>query len=189
MTSSNPTALFKQYLPLAYKLAAKFAAAFPRIDAQDIQNEAVSTLALYTTKWDTNFNPARSGPLHYLYFNIYTELQTFCLRKQDRAKVFSAFSREGGKNDPQPVDWKARAEHWTERLFRNLGEDAKVVVQTILEAPEEIAQDLTRGARRGKQQEAALHRAGLAVMAYLEGTKGWAPHRVEAAWKEVGQAL
>lgn len=169
-------ARFKQYLPLAYKLAGKLAARYG-IPYSTMTDEAESVLAWVVAQWDTPGAYKYKGTcshLTWVYRAVYWDLVTFATRKQDRA---IPFSRLGGA-EQKPVDLPAR-ESWVRRLLTTLGDDARTVVRVILYAPAEIVEEVAPHAPA---------RSRRAVQRYLAG-QGWDGDRVAAAWAEVEVAL
>jgi hypothetical protein len=116
----------------------------------------------------------RVSPSTWMWHNLYWFLTTFCQRSQPKYSTFTAI-----QTDPErPVEFQAKPRRM-EGLLRELGEDARTVVMTIIEAPAEIASGVKWW--RGKN---AWHR----VWSYLS-EQGWEVERINRAWKEVEVAL
>jgi hypothetical protein len=71
-------------------------------------------------------------------------------------------------------------ETFLDRLRRNLGEDAREVVSTLLFGPVEFLEELFPGNRRPRPER---------VRAELASGLDWQAERFDAAWQEVEAAL
>jgi hypothetical protein len=177
LTEAEATDLFKQHLPLAQHHAAKFAAKY-RIPLADVVDEAQSILGTTIAQWDSphrpdHYNPECANPTSWLYRRIYWGLLTWCTRKQPEYKLF------GGMGDAcRPEQWAGR-EGWLDTFLHNLGDDARVVVRTLVAAPATIAADVGANKRT---------RTRKAVTGYLV-QQGWATARVDRAFNEVAVAV
>lgn len=184
MTSEE---VFTRYQPLAYKMGAKIAAKYRTIQRQDFMDEAQSILGELAAQWNTEGSTycynSKVSPSTWIYRNLYWFLTTFAQRKQPKLKAvpFSVLDRD----DEKPIDVTDRM-GWMENLMRNLGEDAKIIVQTILFAPAEIAEDLgdiAKGVDLGRKDS-----KWWPFWAYLS-RQGWEVDRIKTAWREVEVAL
>lgn len=177
-TRLSPAEAYERFLPLAYRMADRFKGKYPRVRSEDILDESVSILGVLCAEWDregsTYFYDGRVSPSTWMWHNIYWFLTTFCQRNQPKYLTFTAI-----EPDPQrPVEFTAKVNRM-DGLLRELGEDARTVVMTIVEAPAEIASGV-----RWHQGRNAWHR----VWKYLAG-QGWEVERISKAWKEVEVAL
>lgn len=146
---------------------------------QELVEEAEGILALMIARWDrggsTGFDGSKAGPTSWIYRGLYWDLQIYCDRKRPKERNFSTLGTE-----ENPISL-AQKTGWLEGLLSQLGEDARILVTTILFAPSDIAKDIVpnpRSSRRGRE----------AVVSYLRG-QGWGLERITSAWSEVEVAL
>lgn len=170
-------ALFKQHQPMAWRLAERFASLYRR-PFGELRDEAESILGLNIAQWfEQNASAFKDNvgtkPSTWIYRGLYWDLTTYCTRKQSPARPFSTLEKQ-----ESPLDHPCRRP-WIERMLQELGEDARIVVETILHAPAEIAEDVSTSSRG---------RARKAVRQYLQ-VSGWTRQRIEAAWTEVDACL
>jgi hypothetical protein len=173
--------LFDKHLPLTTHLAKRFAKRHFTIPLQEIIDEAQGRLSLVVSRWNQKdgegYNHTLCNPTSWIYRELNWHLQTYCQRKrprENRIKTFSVLER-----DENPVQLPAK-KNWLEGILHSLGEDARIIVGTILSAPREIAEEL---------QPATCGRARIAVREYLVKRKGWSMDRLDMAWKEVSECL
>jgi hypothetical protein len=171
MSKHQVADLFKRHLPLARFLAARFAKTF-NAPLQELIDEAEGILALVCCQWDEDYDPKRAAPSTWVYRNIYHGLLNLKTRKRHTQSLSTADGQDLLRQMPAK-------QNWLERLIRDLGEDARAIVQTLLDAPREIAEDLSP--RRPKRAAAALRQFLVA--------HGWGDDKINNAWQEVSQCL
>lgn len=178
-------ALFNEYKPMARGLANRFARIYA-IPHQEVLDEAESNLALLVASWNEEgqygFDPTRGTKRStWVYRKLTLRLLTWVnLRRPKLHQPFSMYDSKGG--DGETVEFASNIVAKPNRidsLLRSLGEDAKIVVKTIIAAPDEIADDISEGAKI---------RSRNTVKQYLR-TQGWSVRRVEDAWHEVELAM
>lgn len=187
LTDAQKVEIFNQYQEMVYSMASKFSLKF-NVNYHDMIDEGMSILGALVTKWDAEGNsskhdPAKSSRTSWVYRALYWDLTTVCTRTNQKARLFSTLRTE----EQKPVDMEGPVS-WMEKLMRDLGEDAKILVRTIFMAPAEIVADIAPGTK-GKARKA--------VREYLlkHGTEvdgeqvPWSPERLDAAWEEVTVAL
>lgn len=109
---------------------------------------------------------------------IYYACLDHCHKESKFHQRFSPITQETDGEEvmdtrPQPRDWKAD-------LLRELSEEGRCLVQVVIEAPEEIADELTVSTRG---------RARRAVQRYLIDELDWNAKQVQQVWAEVQACL
>ena len=177
------TELFTLHWQLAMDVGFHYATS-RRKNIDDIQNAASSILAELAIRWN---DPLYSR--HYRKDRGKSERgwMAYCIIKM----LGDQFGRERQwKNSSVPFSVLGRAEkegnfiapvNRFEKLLQNLGDDALEIVQTILNAPAEIAEDIRPDLRWQRKGAAAIHRWFLGL--------GWSKHRVAVAWNEIAAAI
>lgn len=169
MTNEDKQKMFESYRRVAGNTALRFARKYG-FPVAELEDEAMSIVGLVLAEWEGSGVEVRK-PYFWLYHNLEWSLSTYCLKRM------KARQRARGSDK---LDKSTARTGWLEGLMRDLGEDARALVETILQAPTEIAADLApRTRRRGR---AAIHR-------YMEEKQGWSPTRIATAWQEVEVAL
>lgn len=176
LTRKQKGELVTQYTPLAYRHAAKFAATY-KIPFNDVADEAISGLGLIAMAWNESGDPSCSpdGRTTWVYQKLYWHLLTFCTRKQPRERCFTSVT----KDEDVQIDAPAKT-GWFEGLLHTLGDDARDIVEIIVNAPAELAEEI----RPRKPAKTAK-----AIQNYVERYFDWEPTRVMNAWAEVEAAL
>jgi len=165
-------AIWKSHQALARKLANRFAGMYNR-DQQELFEEARTSMSLELfTRWET-FDLKKSSVTHWLYQCIYWSLLTYCTRAQEKAIPFSALDNE--EQLYQPAAKPSR----TETILQELSEEGQFLVRTIINAPDEIIDDLRPQTKaRGRR----------AVRNWLL-SHGWDRTKLDRAWQEVQECL
>jgi hypothetical protein len=168
--------LFTQYQPLTQRMASKFATTYG-MDYHQLLEEANGILSVNACLWNSDtaseFDATKSCEMSWIYRGLYWGLMDFCTRKRDKARSFSSLRPE-----ENPIDAPAKTSRMS-TLRQNLGEDARILVETILSAPVEIADDI---------QTSTRGRARKALRSYFT-QRGWDTDRIERAWNEVTTCL
>lgn len=161
-TTADKGKLFLQFQPLAYKLAHRFAHRYglPQTDMEDEALELLGEICAQWTEQNGGFNPTKSKPISWVYNKLFWRLADYC-RRRPREIHFSDISAGGLMH---------RA-NWLATFCRDLGEDARLLVTTIFNAPNEIAEDVV----------CYTYQALAAA--------GWQRVRILRCWQEVGAAL
>jgi hypothetical protein len=164
---------FIKYKRMAMKIAANMSRRFD-ISYDELADESLSILGLaLSNNWVCYLH---AGECTWVYKHIYWPLLTYCTRARPTDIPFSVLDGDDG----EPFDHPAKPNRIC-NLLRELGEDARIVVDTIIHAPTEIADDLdiTSGCQRAKA----------AVARHLAETEGWFSFQIKAAFTEVGAAI
>lgn len=174
LTQNEKADIFTGHLPLARQMASRFSKKYG-LPLTTVLDEAQSILALVVARWDAGGGRgyvAECGcnKTSWIWRALYWDLLTFCTRGNKHHKR----ERESESIYTAPARF-----NWLERFYRNLGEDARIVCETILFAPAEIIDDITANAGHSYR-----NRAYRAVWAHLRA-KGWAEERVELAFAEI----
>lgn len=176
LSKSQKADIYRQFLPMATHLAVKFSRR-RGLPINEMITEAHSLLGENIARWNElgtdPIKAATSSTSHWVYIKLYYGLQDYIARKRDRALPMSALER-----DDNPVQMPAK-QPWLGRLCETLGEDARILIDTILHAPSEIADDISSSASRRSRE---------AVRRYLK-THGWTEQRLNMAWTEVEACL
>lgn len=205
-TPTEQTQLFKEHLRIAHHIAHLFSSKY-RIPYNELVDEAEGLLALCVAQWantDKNgYNPTMRTPASWVYQDIYYKLLTWATRKQPRHHNFTSASMStahfGDENGVTTFDAPAPT-HWLTGLLHTLGEDAKFICITIVNAPAEIASDVYAAKPLKPDPVTGLpastetigrfnKRARMAIKRELITRHGWTPARVHRAWLEVAVAL
>jgi hypothetical protein len=135
----TPAGIFVGYLPMAWRHAGKFAAYYG-LHYQEVKDEAEGALALIAAEWHEerkrkpeNEHRTYASTTTWVNKKLYFHLLTYATRKQPRERNGS---EEVMASRPAP-------ERWYARLIRDIGADAKVIVETILLGPAELIEELT----------------------------------------------
>ena len=190
---------FRRYLPLAMKIAHKAHRNF-NIPLQDAIGMCESNLAWIVSVWYSDnrswaYTPKEKGgcsEMTWIWRGLNQAMLDYVRRDLARhpAKRFS----ELNKDEESKVNLPDTHRHWLDTFLRDLGDDAREVVQIIVNAPAEILSELYNMPRRVDKVEqisgrkCGSGRAAKAVQAYL-GQQGWDEGRIGKAWAEVGEAL
>lgn len=178
LTDAEKTALYNDHVPMAKYLAVKFARRYA-IPYEDAEYEALHAMGMALATWSdpgmTGYNPTSKSRRGWLYHCIFYGLATYATRTRPRHNRTPTFTALAATERTLP----ACNGTWFGRLLRTLGADARVVVETIVNAPAELADDMKHPGTRKTRR---------AVGAYLIA-RGWAADRFNAAWDELGAAL
>lgn len=174
MTHQEQITLYKKFLPLANSLARK-AARRHRMPTGELQAEARSLWGKIVAEWPQRYDPARCGECHWAYQQIYWRLLDFCTRQPARKHEVQMSNK---------ADFKAKG-NWLPGFLAMLGEDARIVVSTILHAPGEIVEEIMPRGNRPRTRT----RTRIALEDYFEDSLGWPMSRFDSAWAEVCGAI
>lgn len=173
--------IYLQYQRLAAQLARQFSAHYFLIPKQEIADEAIGILAEVATRWDDPkiaFNPELGGTTHRIYQKIYWGLKTFCMRTYK--PMTSLTPRTSGEDGADDWDILAPAGNGLEIIQAAIGDDARRVLETIIDAPAHIADEIIVDDPTVKYRR---------LVGWNLIGAGWTPQRVNAAWRELEQAV
>lgn len=176
-TAQGKEALYHKYLPLARHLANRFARRYGR-RAEELAEEAEDKLTMLVATWDDHYLPKLSSPCSYIYSRVYYHLLTCCVRPGRAPTPMSHVETTTGR----AVDAQAHPGR-AQRLRSLLGEltdDARLVVEVVLNTPSALAEDL---------KLSSVRRAQEALRDYLVDYHNWDERRLQKAWSEVAVTL
>jgi hypothetical protein len=139
----------------------------------ELQAEATGILALKSVEWKTT--EAKVSACTFIYRNLWWGLIAYCRKNKTAQNTISLGTA------PAAHRRLVTSKGYVESLWETIGEEARVVLSTIVNAPAEIADDVARAARNRAKARAA-------VKDYLV-KQGWDPLRFHAAWREVAACL
>lgn len=171
MTKQQQTILYEKFLPLANSLARRLAKRH-KIPTTELQAEVRSLWGAIVAEWPERYDPARCGECHWAYQQIYWRLLDFCTRRPHRRYEVQLSEK---------TDFKAKG-RWMDGFLKMLGEDARIVVSTILHAPGEIMEEIM-------PKSSPRTRTRIALEDYFEDQAGWSLSRFDEAWREVCSAI
>ena len=159
---------FERWKGLVTRIALDIAKRWNR-PASEVIEEAYSHLAFKVcAKWD--IDPSKGATSTWIYQCAYWHLWIWC-EKNARARGVGLL--------PEEADRPARGS-WFHALLTELGDEARVLVLALVEAPGELA---------GTVSHRAPTRSRRAVRRYLEKTEGWNPYQFERVWGEVERCV
>lgn len=180
MTQDQKAEIFQQFQPMVTSLAKKLARG-NQARFQELCVEGASKLGLAIAEWagdndrcSASFRGTRTARSTWCYHILYWAMLTH-IRKMDRHPVVSAEEcGEAGR------ELRAKQTPWLQRVFSDLGEDARTIVSLIVMAPVELMDEM---------RVATARRARTAVWTYLSQQYDWDEERIESAWSEVAAEL
>lgn len=180
MKKAKRDRLFYKYEKMGYKVAKRFSDRFG-VPYQPLADESLFILVRYVAEeWDFDFKNHKGSESTWMYQVFYWQLMNVILGKSKDFKTnknevpFSTLAPDGRIKEPP-----AR-EDWLGKLFAEISEEARALVNTVIDAPAEIA-DVMVPRTCGRAREA--------VRQYLIDEKDWSNHRLDKAWAEVQSCL
>jgi hypothetical protein len=163
--------MFLQYRPMARHIAGRFARR-KDLPFEEMVDEAESglgfRLAMYGDEYLTSPSCSESS---FCYRSIYWMLQQS--RRYEHHIPFSTVQEEVKE------EWEHKP-GWLTTFLRGLGDEARELVNIVIQAPQEIAADVTTATRaRGRH----------AIRNYLRDVMGWPEEKIDRAWAEVRSCL
>lgn len=193
LTEENATKLHTGHIKMAWSHAGTFAAKFPKINPEDIKDEAESCLGLIIAEWANDEppkgypGPATCTPTGWIYWKMYYHLLTFCMRKQRKEMIFTDLSTGSQEAPSEEAQHQfPHQENRFDQILRMLGKDAQIIATTILHGPAELVEDLVSIATMRKKK--TTNREQLAMTAINEFFD-WPNTRFLQAWEEIREAL
>lgn len=176
----KPEKLFKRYEKVVCA-AARGVAHSTGKSHQEMAEEAISRLGEVSMNWPAFYDPTQGASgTTWLTIKIRSYLRDFCRKQLRRREVEIPDSNNFEIN-----------EHWLPRMWRELGDEARVLLQIVLDAPPDIANTF-----RGIQNDPI--RARMALMDHLRTSvpspanptvMGWSDAEIDRAWSEVQSCL
>lgn len=183
---------FKRYQNIARKLASKFSHEYrkPYHQMVEVAEYALALELFGRMLFDKNHGAKKSS---WLYTVIFFHLKQVCTRgvhpcpkypgsMQVRIREwvpeipFSSLKKE----DLESIDPEQKPS-MVSKLFSDLGEEARLMVRTVLEAPNELKELITTG--RG------VRAAREAVRTYMIDELDWTTDEVDKIWSEIQEGL
>lgn len=170
--------LFRQYLPLARELAWRFHTYYGR-PIHEMIDEASSQLSLAICRWLTDYQQEAKaegyGACTFLRRQVYYKLLDECSNRKKRPVSLGSLTPDD-RSDLRETPAKPSR---VERLLLDLGEDARTLVRTIIDAPGELIEAITPRRRVSSARR---------IRSYMFA-QGWSAERLRLAWQEVSAAL
>ncbi len=175
--------LFTLHIPLARRSAWKASRKYGK-PFEEMEDEAVSALAVIVTEWDldtiNSYDPkkdAQKNPTGWIHWRIYFALETKYRASKKRVRYMDF--TEGTDDVPTCGINPQQPQKWIDRVMSDLGEDARIIVSTILHGPAEVMEDMMPRRRlRGRET----------IVRHLLDN-GWDKDRIITAWHEIEAAL
>lgn len=172
---------FTGHIRLAHQIAARYARTYG-LPHGDLVEESETVLGEICSRWWDQtmygYKSEKCNPTSWIYRLMNWKLLDYCNRR--RRFPVREFSTLGVEEKPLDLP---EVEGWFVRLSRTLGEDARILVHTVLFAPAEILDDVV--AARGRRAVLMRAKGFDAVSLQL----GWSMDRFDRAWDEVAEAI
>jgi hypothetical protein len=196
LTDEEKGNLFNQFRPLARHLSRRIGPKFPLIQPAALNEEAESILIRIVAEWNRKdnkgYDPAKCKPITWIYNRLHHSLFDWCRRSQSRETPISQIDSGDDRlhsRYQKTLDPEDRAPRFLEELFREISEDARILIRTIVSAPSDFVEDLQRLTVR---PETALRRRQEGrgqICIKLRERHGWDSDRIFSAWQEVKAAI
>ena len=168
-------AQWKKHQGFAYKLAKRFAIVYGK-EVEDLVGDAQIGIAKAIGPGGS-FNPSKGAESTWVHQCIYWELMSVCAGR----KRITEISLSGMTNDEDEVQFEPEDKpNWTDELLKEVGEEARHLLKTIVDAPAEIL-DLMAPSLCAKARDA--------VKCYLIDEMDWEKKQFQNAWKEIEVCL
>lgn len=138
-----------------------------RLTMTELMEEAEYALAIVIIEWD-RYKESICSPSTWVWRRIYW-------------KLLDVIRNDAKKPAPQNIE-KVTAPaktSWISRLFREIGEEATALVQVIITAPADIADDIKIQAPKKSQETLKKYFSEM----------GWSTEKYRRAWREVEECL
>ena len=167
-------AMYLQYEKMIHNLAHRMRRKYSSLPLE--HDELVSEGWEAVLRKSGNYDPEKANPSTWVYTCAYYGMQNYCRSKFQRHghEPVSVIMEEGREPEHRG------AKHWLNSLLEELSEEAELVVQTILEAPEEL-QDVI--------SPTSPVRSLRAVESYMVDAVGWSFGRFQRVEREIVQTL
>lgn len=178
LSSQELAVLFEENIQLAERIAFKFSRKYD-IWQEALQEEALSLLGIIIARWHVGgegqapYN-GKASPKTWIYRILWWQLQTWVRRQTKPCSTFTFLSTDETEFEP------AAQTTFLQRILHEVGEEAAVLINTLVHAPIELVDEIRGSAKQQTKKS---------VRSYLENTLGWHPNDVTRAWKEVEACL
>lgn len=162
--------VIKKYQKMVYKIAHSLS----RQHGEDF-DELVSEGYFAIIKAYPQYNPKKAKLSTWLYTCIWNAMKTYCINPKVHRHVPVDFEDPESGFSELPCK-----ESWLSRVFREIGEEARAMIEIALEAPEELADEI---------RTSAPVSSGKALRAYMIDVMDWTPKKVEKIWREIQTCL
>lgn len=161
--------LLNQYQRMAWKIAHKIHRRFRHYSREELLLEAEDAIILAGARGD--YDPAKGAESTWMYNSIYWHMMDYV--KAGR-KVREVCETDHGSIPDRPSRTSRLG-----NILRDLGAEARELIDTIIMAPADIAEDVSTATKsRGRE----------AVRNYLM-EHGWSSQKLNRAWAEAREAV
>ncbi len=182
MTQTEMAGIFQRNEHLVKTIATKFAHRY-RLPYYEMEEEAFSALtSKITTSWGT-YNPRSGTEKIWAYSSIYWGLKTYIRKKMKRNEKFILFTDIKDWIEPTAPQITNPNEKWIDKVFKiffEVSEEARTLVDIIINTPKEIFEETYSG---------KMFIARTAIKRYLENVLLWNRKKITKTWKEVQNCL
>ncbi len=171
MDDESKTLLYHKHIGAVRRVSQTFATN-KGLQTNEVFAEAMSLYNELIADWEHKYDPTRSRPSTRIYFHLFTKLKDLYSRNGAREIPFSKVAAH------ELHQVRARPDRLA--FLRLLSREARILVDTIINAPGEIIEDMTPKTKR---------RARNAVRAYMTERLSWPARKLDRAWAEVEECL
>lgn len=162
--------LITQFEEMIYKMAWNFSRRFQE-DLDELVALGYFGIACFAKEYD----PKKSCLSTHIYRIAWHRMSNHCRNKDRVHHTLIDF-----QDEERPFDVPAKAEFWLTRLCSEISDEAKALIQIVLEAPEELGDTL---------RTSAPLTSAKALRAYMIDALDWTPEKVDTVWREVELCL
>ncbi len=190
MTGQEQSTLYEACRFHALYLAKKIAGRASGQFHDDLVEAAMTEVVLHLCLWDTPgshvYKPERGSPKTWLRWVIRCAMNSHCRKLRQKSDLGSMKTYDDNAHPTR------RNHSWLRQWALDLSDEGWTLIQLIVMAPVEIAEELdkildmdmtTRKARRQIQNCRCL------IQDYLKTRLAWPPTLVERVWQEVSECL
>ena len=160
--------LISQYERMVYYIAHNVLSAHPRENFDDLVSEGYLGIMLYVP----NYDPEKADLSTWVYKSIWGRMKTYCTDPKSKRDIPTDFS--------DPIFEAEAEENWLLNFAQDLRDDARTLVQIVIDSPGELAE---------KIRPRAPGASAKALRYFASSVLGWTPGRINCAWKEIQDCL
>lgn len=160
--------LIEQFQNMVYSIAHKMVLLHKNERFDELVSEGFWGIVRYAPKYD----PKKSGLSTWIYKCAWGQMKTFCIDPKTHRHIPTDFT--------SPIFEVEAKESWFPKLLRELNDDAKLLVMSAIEAPNELNSIVRERAPKASKE---------ALLQYAVDTLGWDANRINLAWSEVAECL
>ena len=161
-------ALITQFQDMIYRIAHNMRNTHPNENFEELVAEGYYGIALYVPGYD----PEKAALSTWVYRSAWEQMKSMCINPKTHRDIPTDFT--------DPIFETPAHEPYLIGLFRELGEDAKCLIDTAIEAPGELQNVIRERAPKSSQR---------ALREYMQTTLCWDDTRLSTAWLEVAECL